>query len=74
MNAFAFASVAAGAATYALLLNPVTYIPSAVFPYTTASIPAFLVAGTLHFVLTRTFVQPLGLGGYDNRSAADRGR
>ncbi|MFD6062942.1 cytosine permease [Rhodococcus wratislaviensis] len=65
VNAFAFASVAAGAATYALLLNPVTYIPSSLFPYTTASIPAFLVAGTLHAVLTKMFVQPLGLGGYD---------
>ena len=37
------------------------------FPYTTASIPAFVVAGTLHVVLTKTFVQPLGLGGYDRR-------
>ncbi|MBB5163888.1 hypothetical protein [Mycobacterium sp. AZCC_0083] len=39
------------------------------FRYTAASLPAFLVAGLLYYVLTRVVVHPLGLGGYDTRSA-----
>jgi NCS1 family nucleobase:cation symporter-1 len=54
---------------YSLLLNPVSYEPSGLFRYTTASLPAFLVAGLVYYVLTRVVVQPLGLGGYDTRSA-----
>lgn len=64
VNYVAFASVAVGAATYSLLLNPVTYEPSEVFRYTTASVPAFVAAGLTHYVLTRTVVQRLGMGGY----------
>ncbi|MBC7304751.1 MAG: cytosine permease [Nocardia sp.] len=63
-NIFAFAAVAAGATVYALLLNPFTYVPSALFPYMTASIPAFIVAGVVHYLLTRFVVQPSGKGGY----------
>ncbi|WGW11522.1 cytosine permease [Saxibacter everestensis] len=63
-NPFALFSVAAGAVTYALLLNPVSYEPSSAFEYLTASMPAFVVAGVLHYVLTRVCVQRLGKGGY----------
>ncbi|GAB5897201.1 cytosine permease [Mycolicibacterium sp.] len=64
VNLAAFAAVAAGAVTYALLLNPVTYEPTGVFRYTTASLPAFVVAGLTHYVLTRLVVQRTGAGGY----------
>ncbi|MGV9796757.1 cytosine permease [Mycobacterium sp. NPDC003449] len=64
VNYVAFASVAVGAVTYSLLLNPVTYEPSELFRYTTASVPPFLIAGVTHYVLTRTVVQRLGMGGY----------
>jgi len=68
VNVAAFVAVAAGAVTYSLLLNPVSYEPSELFRYTTASIPAFLVAGLVHYVLTRLVVQPLGVGGYERRA------
>lgn len=64
VNLAAFAAVAAGALTYSLLLNPVSYEPSELFRYTTASLPAFGVAGVTFYVLTRLVVQRLGLGGY----------
>ncbi|GLY69548.1 cytosine permease [Amycolatopsis taiwanensis] len=64
VNPAAFASVAAGAVTYALLLNPVTYEPAGPFRYLTASLPAVVVAGALHYLLTICVVRPLGKGGY----------
>jgi len=69
VNIVAFVAVGAGAVTYSLLLNPVSYEPSALFRHTTASLPAFAVAAVTYYVLTRLVVQPLGLGGYDTRSA-----
>ena len=70
VNYAAFAAVAAGALTYSLLLNPVSYEPSAVFRYTTASLPAFVVAGLAHYVLTSVVVRRRGLGGYPTRSTS----
>lgn len=70
VNYAAFAAVAAGALTYSLLLNPVSYEPSAVFRYTTASLPAFVVGGVVHYVLTALVVKRRGLGGYPTRSAS----
>lgn len=66
VNLVAFAAVAAGAVTYSLLLNPVSYEPSELFRYTTASLPAFGVAGVTFYVLTKVVVQRLGMGGYPN--------
>ncbi|MDP5182017.1 cytosine permease [Blastococcus sp. BMG 814] len=66
-NPVAVVATAAGALTYALLLNPVTYEPSGAFEYMTASLPAFAVAGALHYVLTLGVIRPLGRGGYDLR-------
>ncbi len=68
VNIAAFVAVAAGALTYSLLLNPVSYEPSGLFRYTTASVPAFVVAGLVHYVLTRLVVQRLGMGGYEWRA------
>ena len=64
VNYAAFAAVGAGAVVYALLLNPVTYEPSELFRYTTASLPAFVVAAVVHYVLTRTVVASRGMGDY----------
>ena len=66
-NWAAFVAVAAGALTYASLLNPVSYEPSVLFRYTTASGPAFVVAAVAHYLLTRLIVQPRGMGGYVRR-------
>lgn len=66
VNPFAFVSVVAGALTYYLLLDPITFEAASAFSYTTASLPAFVVAGTLHYLFTRFVVTPAGKGGYRN--------
>ncbi|NYJ02193.1 NCS1 family nucleobase:cation symporter-1 [Nocardioides thalensis] len=63
-NPIAVLAVALGAATYAALLNPVTYEPSGWFRYLTASLPAFVVAGAVHYVGTRVASRRDGWGGY----------
>lgn len=63
-NPVAFVSLAAGAVVYTLLLHPITYVPSALFAYTTASIPSCLVGGLVYYVLTKAITQPMGHGGY----------
>lgn len=63
-NPVAFLAVAAGGVTYYLLLNPLTFESAPVFRYTTASLPAFLVTGVLHYALTRLVLVPAGKGGY----------
>ncbi|WP_206323211.1 cytosine permease [Streptomyces sp. HNM0574] len=67
-NPVAFLAVAAGAVTYALLLNPVSYEPEPVFAYVTASLPSFAVAAVLHYVLSLVVVRRLGRGGYAART------
>ncbi|MQA77476.1 MAG: hypothetical protein GEV10_03175 [Streptosporangiales bacterium] len=64
VNPFAFVAVGAGALCYYLLLNPVTYESAALFRYTSASVPAFVVAGVLHYAFTRLVIIPAGKGGY----------
>jgi nucleobase:cation symporter-1, NCS1 family len=64
VNPFAFLAVGAGALTYYLLLNPLTYESATLFRYTSASVPAFVVAGALHYAFTRLIVVPAGKGGY----------
>ena len=66
-NLVSFAAIGAGAVTYSLLLDPISYVPSELFSYTTASVPSFLVAAISYYVLTRLVSQPMGLGGYAMR-------
>ncbi|WP_017615670.1 cytosine permease [Nocardiopsis salina] len=63
-NPAAFVSVLAGAAVYLALLNPLTYESAPLFPYLTASLPAFAVTAATHVALTKTVVKPLNKGGY----------
>ena len=63
-NPAALFSVALGSVVYFLLLNPVTFEQADIFRFTSASIPAFLVAGGDHLLLTKLVVQRLGKGGY----------
>ncbi|GAA4839967.1 cytosine permease [Saccharopolyspora rosea] len=63
-NPAAIIAVAAGALSYALLLNPVSYEPAPAFGYLTASLPSVVVSGALHYALTRWGVRRLGRGGY----------
>ncbi|MFJ9854800.1 cytosine permease [Streptomyces sp. NPDC101150] len=73
-NPVAFTAVAAGAVTYALLLDPVTYEPAPAFRYLTASLPSFAIAGVLHYVLTLVWVRRRGLGGYREGGGPGRPR
>lgn len=63
-NPAGITALVAGSLTYALLLNPVTYEPAGWFRWMTASIPAFVVAATLHYVLTRLLVARTSMGAY----------
>ena len=67
-NPGALIAIVAGSVTYTLLLNPVSYVPSSAFEYLTASLPAFFVAGIVHYMLTRFIIIPMGKGGYDHRN------
>jgi len=69
INPVAFVSVATGALTYYVLLNPITFESASIFRYTTATLPAFLVAGLVHYLLTRLVVIPNRKGGYADRAA-----
>ena len=63
-NPAALLAVTLGSAVYFLLLNPITFEQAPVFRFASASIPAFLAAGGVHFLLTKFVVQRLGKGGY----------
>lgn len=64
-NPAAIVALAVGAATYIWLLNPSTFEHAGIFKFVSASVPAFLLAGLVHFLLTKLVVQPAGKGGYD---------
>lgn len=69
-NPVALISLGIGSLTYILLLNPVSleqYVPG--FEYMSASLPAFVVAGLVHLVLTAVWVKPAGRGGYTSGRA-----
>ncbi|MPY81981.1 MAG: hypothetical protein GEV00_01440 [Actinophytocola sp.] len=70
VNPAAFLAVGAGALTYFLLLNPITFESAAIFTYTSASLPAFVVTAVVHAVLTVVWVRPAGKGGYREPAAA----
>lgn len=70
VNPVGFISLAAGVGTYFLLLDPITFEAAGMFKYTTASIPATLVAMTLYTVLTRVFQPSSGPAGMADDSHA----
>jgi NCS1 family nucleobase:cation symporter-1 len=57
-------AVVLGSKVYFLFLNPGPFEQAGIFRFASASVPAFLVAGIVHFLLTKLVVQPLGKGGY----------
>lgn len=63
-NPVAFTALAVGAVSYAVLLHPVTYEPSSLFGYVSASMPSFILAGLIHWVGTLLVVRSRGRGGY----------
>ncbi|WP_209372175.1 purine-cytosine permease family protein [Brevibacterium renqingii] len=67
-NLVAFVSMASGAVVYAVLLDPIDYVPVDAFRWLTASIPSMAVSGILHLTLTRAVTVPRGKGGLASRS------
>jgi NCS1 family nucleobase:cation symporter-1 len=63
-NPVAFGSVAIGALTYYLLLNPQTLAPQGPFDLLSASGPACVVGAVSYLILTKLFVERTGKGGY----------
>ncbi len=53
VNPAAVLALIAGCATYVALLDPLTYAPGGPYRYLTASLPAALVAGVVHSLLSR---------------------
>lgn len=71
-NPAAIVALVAGAIVYYVLLNPVTLEGLGAFEFVSASVPSFLAAGLVHYLLTKAVVQRLGKGGYgeDGRTEA----
>lgn len=65
-NLAALASTALGASTYVFLYNPQTLATHAAFNWLTASVPAVVVAGALHLLLTPLLNRRAGRGGYED--------
>jgi NCS1 family nucleobase:cation symporter-1 len=64
-NIAALVSVGLGALTFIVLYNPITLETHGAFTLLTASVPAVVVAGVVHVVLTVLLVRRTGQGGYD---------
>jgi nucleobase:cation symporter-1, NCS1 family len=64
-NPAAIIALLLGGVTYFVLLNPSTFEHAGTFKFVSASMPAFVVAGTAHYLLTKLFVQRVGRGGYE---------
>jgi NCS1 family nucleobase:cation symporter-1 len=65
VNPAAIVAMAAGCGTYVGLLNPLTYESRWPYEWTTASLPAVLVAGLVFWLFTRIVTHPAGKGGYE---------
>lgn len=64
INWVSIAAFIAGVITYLYLLDPISYESRAPFQYTTATIPALVIAGLVYWVGTKLITIPLGKGGY----------
>jgi NCS1 family nucleobase:cation symporter-1 len=63
INPAALIALVAGCTTYVVLLNPLSYVSSALYPYLTASLPAAAAAAAVYFVGSRLVIRA-GRGGY----------
>lgn len=63
-NLVGFVAFIAGVAAYLYLLDPISYESRPPFQYTTATIPALIVAGLVYWIGSRFVNVPLGKGGY----------
>ncbi|MHA6160514.1 purine-cytosine permease family protein [Pseudomonas sichuanensis] len=63
-NPIALLALAAGFAIYVVVFNPQTLAHTSFFTFATASLPSCLLAGLVHYGLTRLLAAHLGWGGY----------
>ncbi len=68
-NLAGIGSTALGAVAYVLLYNPQTLETQPLFNWLTASVPAVVVAGVTHLLLTAAINRSQGVGGYDAPSS-----
>lgn len=71
-NPIALLALASGFAIYVALFNPQTLANTEVFVFLSASLPSCLLAGALHYGLTRLLAARLGWGGYVERTDTPR--
>lgn len=63
-NPIALLALVAGFAIYVVVFNPQTLAHTTFFTFATASLPSCLLAGLVHYGLTRLLAARLGWGGY----------
>ena len=63
-NPIALLALVAGFAIYVVVFNPQTLANTSFFTFATASLPSCLLAGLVHYGLTRLLAVRLGWGGY----------
>ena len=68
-NPIALVALVAGFAVYVVVFNPQTLAHTDFFTFATASLPSCLLAGLVHYGLTRLLAARLGWGGYPKRNA-----
>lgn len=63
-NPIAIVALAVGAVSYVILFNPQTLATTTLFTFISASLPSCVIAGVVHFVLTKVFAERMGWGAY----------
>ncbi|MCY1537988.1 NCS1 nucleoside transporter family protein [compost metagenome] len=63
-NPAALVALVAGFVIYVVVFNPQTLANTTFFTFATASLPSCLLAGVVHYVLTRVMAARLGWGAY----------
>jgi nucleobase:cation symporter-1, NCS1 family len=63
-NPIALTALVIGFGTYVLVFNPQTLANTTLFTFVSASLPSCLLAGVVHYVLTRVLAKRLGWGAY----------
>ncbi|MGH8484894.1 MAG: thiamine permease, partial [Pseudomonas sp.] len=63
-NPIALLALAAGFAVYVVVFNPQTLANTTFFTFATASLPSCLLAGLVHYGLSRALATRLGWGSY----------
>ncbi|RJG13496.1 thiamine permease [Pseudomonas cavernicola] len=66
-NPIALVALAVGFGIYVLVFNPQTLANTTLFTFVTASLPSCLLAGVVHYVLTRVLAERMGWGAYPKR-------